>query len=179
MTMLYKVAEGAVENTHYGLALARVVPLPPGLVERATYVAQKLERHVQKRKKASVAVIKERRRKLILNLKEHLVQAQSGVMEGDVLTAWLKELQKEFVTRMTAIDAEAARAEEDSESEDEEADGDGDEDMRERSMRSGGSYEREDRLETSGSQPSVISVDSRITSTESESTMRAVSENER
>ena len=34
--------------------------------------------------------------KLVLSLKEHLVQAHAGVLEGEVLTAWLKELQKEY-----------------------------------------------------------------------------------
>ena len=120
MKMLYKIAEGAVQESHYGLALARVVPLPTGLLEHAEHVAHRLERQAFKHKKASVAVIHERRRKLILNLKEHLVQAHNGTMEGEVLTAWLKELQKEFVVRMTAIDAEAARAELGSDSESEE-----------------------------------------------------------
>jgi len=114
MTMLYKVAEGAVREKHYGLKLACVVPLPPALIEVATQVAEKLEKSVQKRKRASAAVVSERRRKLILNLKEHLVQARNGVMEGEVLAAWLKELQREFVVRMTAIEGEAAATQSDS-----------------------------------------------------------------
>ena len=128
MNMLYKIAEGAVKETHYGLALARLVPLPPVVVDHAIRVAKKLERQSLKSKKRSATVIRERRRKLILNLKEHLIQAQSGVMEGEVLTDWLKELQKEFVSRMTAIDAEAAKLEEETESGDEETEEDEDED---------------------------------------------------
>lgn len=108
MTMLYKIAEGAVQEQHYGLKLARVLPLPPKVLETAEEVAAKLESHVAKRKKTSALVIKERKRKLILHLKEHLTQAKNGVMEGEVLANWLRELQKEFVVRMTAIDAEAA-----------------------------------------------------------------------
>jgi DNA mismatch repair protein MSH4 len=110
MTMLYKIAEGAVQEQHYGLKLARVLPLPPKVLEIAEEVAEKLECHVAERKKSSSLVIKERRRKLILHLKEHLTQANNGVMEGEVLANWLKELQKEFVVRMTAIDAEAVEA---------------------------------------------------------------------
>lgn len=117
MTMLYKIAEGVVKEEHYGLALAKVVPLPAAVIEHAEVVAKKLEHHVRRRKKTSAAVIHERRRKLILNLKEHLVQAQSGVMEGEVMASWLKELQREFIVRMTAIDAEAAQAEAMSDSE--------------------------------------------------------------
>lgn len=166
MTMLYKATQGVVREVHYGLALARVVPLPPGIVEHATAVAHKVERHMLQKKKASETILREKRRKLILNLKEHLVQAHDGVLEGEVLTAWLKELQKEFVNRMTALEAEAARAGNESEE-----DGDEDEEMRDRSA-----SQDEERPSTSASQPSVISIDSRITSTESESTFRAMSE---
>jgi DNA mismatch repair protein MSH4 len=166
MTMLYKVTEGVVKEAHYGLTLARLVPLPPGVVEHATLVAQKVEQHMLRKKKASETVLKEKRRKLILNLKEHLVQAHTGVLEGEVLTAWLKELQKEFVNRMTALEAEAARIGQESDEEDVE-----DEEMRDRSE-----IDEEERPSTYASQPSVITVDSRITSTESESTIRAMSE---
>ncbi|KAF2185031.1 hypothetical protein K469DRAFT_577714 [Zopfia rhizophila CBS 207.26] len=167
MTMLYKIAEGAIKESHYGLALARVIPLPPGLVEHATYIAQKLEHQVLKRRKTSTRVIHERRRKLILNLKEHLVQAQNGVMEGEVLAAWLKALQKEFVLRMTAIDKEVARAEQESE----------DEEMVDGTEHTESDHE-EERPTRSARQPSVITVNSGTATTESGSTVRAVSENE-
>ncbi|KAH9867382.1 hypothetical protein IAQ61_007974, partial [Plenodomus lingam] len=110
MTMLYKATQGVVKEAHYGLTLARVVPLPPGVVENATQVAQQLERHMLQRKQTCATVLRQKRRKLILNLKEHLLQAHSGVLEGEVLTAWLIELKKEFVNRMTAIEAESAGA---------------------------------------------------------------------
>lgn len=122
MTMLYKIAQGAVRESHYGLALARVVPLPPGLVDHAAVVAQKLERRMLRKKKTSEIVLKEKRRKLILNLKEHLVQAHNGILEGEVLTAWLKELQKEFINRMTALEAEVDSTRQDAGDEDEEID---------------------------------------------------------
>ncbi|KAL1654742.1 MutS protein msh4 [Didymella pomorum] len=158
MTMLYKITQGAVQETHYGLTLARVVPLPPGLVDHAAAVAQKLKRHMLRKKKTSEIVLKERRRKLILKLKEHLMQARNGILEGEVLTAWLKELQKEFVTRMTTLEAEAASVRQETDDEDKEM---------------GGGSEC---LGTFASQPSVMSISSRMTSTESESTIRAMSE---
>ena len=163
MTMLYKATQGVVKQSHYGLTLARVVPLPPGVVEHATFVAQKLERHMLQKKKASETVLKEKRRKLILNLKEHLVQAQTGVLEGEVLTAWLKELQKEFINRMMALEAEAASAGQESANEDDE-------------MRDGSERDEEERPSTYASEPSVMTIDSHITSTESDSTIRAMSE---
>ncbi len=163
MTMLYKVAQGTVKESHYGLTLARVVPLPAGLVDRAATVAQHLERHMLRKKKTSEIVLREKRRKLILNLKEHLVQAKSGVLEGEVLSAWLKELQKEFVNRMTALEAEAASVREQSEDEDE-------------NMEEGNETDEQQRLGTSARQPSVMTISSSNTSTESESTIRAMSE---
>lgn len=137
--------------------------MPPGVVDYAAEIAQKLEAHVLKKKKASETILREKRRKLILNLREHLIQAQTGVLEGEVLTAWLKELQKEFVNRMTALEAEASSARQESEEEDEDVI------MRE------GSFAEEERPSTQASQPSVISIDSTIT-TESESTVRAMSQ---
>lgn len=163
MTMLYKVSEGAVKESHYGLRLARVVPLPPGLVDRAEAVAQKLERHMLRKKKNSEIVLREKRRKLILNLKEHLVQAHTGVLEGATLTAWLKELQREFVSRMTVLEAEATSISQESDDEDE-------------SMEDVSHPDDQQRLDTSANSPSVVSISSMMTSTESESTFRAMSE---
>ncbi|KAK7542311.1 muts domain V-domain-containing protein [Phyllosticta citribraziliensis] len=112
MHMLYKVAEGPVQERNYGLALARVVPLPPDMIQTATDVATRLVQNLDRKKRTSTAVVRERRRKLILNLKEHLMQARAGNMEGQTLKGWLKELQREFIVRMAAIDAEAQEAEE-------------------------------------------------------------------
>ncbi|KAF2206079.1 hypothetical protein GQ43DRAFT_406197 [Delitschia confertaspora ATCC 74209] len=198
MNMLYKIAEGAVKESHYGLALARVVSLPPGLVDHAMYCAKKLEKHVLQRKRKSAAVIHERRRKLILNLKENLIQAQSGVMEGEVLATWLKELQKEFVLRMSAIDAETARQDDDTEDDEEEEHDDDDEVMEDglddetKDGKIEGSREDDDveiedvdlgtesgwheQRSQTHRQPSTITVDSGTTSS---STVRAISENER
>jgi DNA mismatch repair protein MSH4 len=115
-----------VQEQHYGLALAKVVPLPQRVIDVAEQVAQRLEGDVKRRQKTSPAVIRERRRKLLLTLKEHLVQAYQGTMEGEVLASWLKQLQKEFIKRMTAIEVEVAEAEEEMATGD---DGDGDVEM--------------------------------------------------
>ncbi|KAK4897518.1 MutS protein msh4 [Elasticomyces elasticus] len=125
MCMLYRIAAGTVEEEHYGLKLARVVPLPEGVVEHAEVVAGVLERVGERRKKRSLTIVKARRRKLLLNLKEHLVQAKGGRMEGEGLRTWLKELQGEFVVRMLALDEEARKAELGVESDDEDEDGGG------------------------------------------------------
>lgn len=119
MKMLYKVAGGAVQEEHYGLALAKVVNLPQDVLQIAEQVSKKLTSNMEKRKKNSKAVALARRRKLILSLREQLIQAYEGNMNGKVLATWLKKLQDEFVNRMAAIDADAASAMEESDEESE------------------------------------------------------------
>lgn len=162
MTMLYKTTQGVAKEVHYGLALARIVPLPPGVVEHATVIARQIEGRAIQNKKASETVLKEKRRKLILNLKEHLVQAHNGVLEGEVLSAWLHELQKEFVNRMTTLEAEARSTSNENKE-------DVDERTRDRST-------SEERPSTRASQLSIVSVSSDTTSPDSDSTVREISE---
>ena len=113
MTMLYKISNGCVQEEHYGLALAKVVDLPPNVIHVAEQVSKTLSSNTEKRKKNSKTIALARRRKLVLSLREQLVQAKEGNMEGAVLGLWLKKLQDEFVIRMSAIDAEVAVAEDD------------------------------------------------------------------
>ena len=110
MKMLYKVASGVVQEEHYGLALARVVNLPPEVLQVAERVSKKLTSNMEKRKQNSKTIALARRRKLILSLREQLIQAYEGNMNGKVLATWLQKLQDEFVNRMAAIDADAASA---------------------------------------------------------------------
>ncbi len=173
MTMLYKATQGIVKESHYGLKLACVVPLPPGLVDHATFISQKLEHAMLRKQKAADTILKEKRRKLILNLKEHLVQAQSGVLEGEVLTAWLRELQKEFVTRMTALEEEAGSFGQ--ESGDEEMGDAQDHDEEEMSSR----QRREHSVITISSGTSSAESGPGVLDTSESSTVRAVSDNER
>jgi DNA mismatch repair protein MSH4 len=109
MTMHYRLAEGAVKNCHYGLAFARVFPFPRSMIKKAELVSKVLQERVHARKKTSSIVITQRKRKLLLGLKEHLEQARDGCLEGEALRSWLMRLQEEFVNRMTAIDEEAGR----------------------------------------------------------------------
>ncbi|TKA26267.1 hypothetical protein B0A50_05046 [Salinomyces thailandicus] len=109
MEMLYRVSSGTVQEEHYGLKLAKVVPLPPSVVRDAEHVANTLEEQVKNKSKCSVTIVQARRRKLLLNLKEHLMQAKSGGMDDANLRQWLLDLRKELVNRMCALDEEARR----------------------------------------------------------------------
>ena len=112
MKMLYRVKSGYSQDEHYGLALARVINLPPQVLATAETVSRTLRENVEKKKRSTKAVALARRRKLVLGLREQLVQAKAGRMQGVVLATWLKNLQDEFVRRMAAIDEEIARADE-------------------------------------------------------------------
>ncbi|KAI9739771.1 MAG: MutS protein msh4 [Cirrosporium novae-zelandiae] len=107
MTMLYRVADGVVEETQYGLALAKVASLPENVVRTAATVSGKLNELIEKKKKGNRALAVARRRKLIFGLKEQLEQAREGKMEGAVLWNWIKRLQVEFATRLAAIEKDA------------------------------------------------------------------------
>ena len=114
MKMLYKVADGAVKEQHYGLALAKVVDLPPQVIQVAEVVSKKLTANLERRKKSSKTILLARRRKLILCLREQLLQAREGNLQGKVLATWMKMLQDEFVNRMATLEADVAAADEDS-----------------------------------------------------------------
>ena len=120
MTMLYKISNGYVQEEHYGIALAKVLDFPPDVIKVAEEVSKTLTRNAEKKKKSSKTLALARRRKLVLSLREQLVQAKEGNMQGNVLALWLKKLQDEFVNRMSAIDAEIAAASEEEESGEEE-----------------------------------------------------------
>jgi DNA mismatch repair protein MSH4 len=120
------------------LALARVVGLPPDVLDRATFVSKTLSGKLEQNKRKSAAYNLSRRRRLVLKLKETLLQARDGMMEERALRSWLCKLQDEFVAQMTAVpvDAEEEGGEEE-EGEDEDEHEEGSE-----------STDEEDRMET-------------------------------
>ena len=110
MKMLYKISDGYEEEKFYGLTLAKVIDLPADVIATATKVSETLHRRNEARRSNAKVLAVARRRKLILSLREQLIHAKNGTMEGDVLRQWLKRLQDEFAVRMAAIDAEAVAA---------------------------------------------------------------------
>jgi DNA mismatch repair protein MSH4 len=113
MTMLYRIAEGLVPDRRYGLALAQLVDLPLGVLDRARTVSDALDRLSQQRNSPSRALAIARRRKLLLSLREQLLLARDGPMDGDELRRWLLRLQNAFALRMAAIDEELSSSHDD------------------------------------------------------------------
>ncbi|CRG91202.1 MutS protein homolog 4 [Talaromyces islandicus] len=70
MTMLFKVEEGHVQEKLYGLALARVLPFPPQVLEVAQSVSEYLYENAERRASSSKALATSRKRKLVLHLRE-------------------------------------------------------------------------------------------------------------
>lgn len=106
MLMLYKLERGIVKEKHYGIALAKVIALPSQVIETAEHVSQTITRNSERQRKTSRVILAARRRKLVLSVREQLVQAKESTMDGQILYHWLRELQAEFVRRMDALDQE-------------------------------------------------------------------------
>jgi DNA mismatch repair protein MSH4 len=106
MTMLFKVEEGHVQEKFYGIALARVLPFPPQVLEVAQTVSKYLHENAERRASSSKALATARKRRLVLHLREQLLQAYNGSIDGEELRLWLQRLQGEFALKMAAIEAD-------------------------------------------------------------------------
>lgn len=113
MIMIYKLARGFVQEEHYGIALARVVGLPSQVLNVAEKVSHELDAQAAAKKQSSRARALAKRRKLVLGLKEQLIQARDSPMEGKALLSWLRTLQEAFVERMEQISNDALNNDED------------------------------------------------------------------
>ncbi|CZT09929.1 related to MSH4-meiosis-specific protein [Rhynchosporium graminicola] len=107
MKMLYKIQNGYVQEQHYGLALARVVDLPPNVLEVAERVSGALEAQAAAKRQSSRSQALIKRRQLVRDLREQLQQAADGPLNDKALTSWLSRLQTEFIVRMDALDNDA------------------------------------------------------------------------
>lgn len=115
MTMYYKITEGPNKTQFYGLTLAKLVDFPSGVLETAHGVSEELNRISQRRHSQTKALAIARKRKLILSLREELLLARNGTMEGHALRKWLKRLQDEFTLQMAAANEDLAGFDEDEE----------------------------------------------------------------
>ncbi|KAL4866084.1 hypothetical protein BDV12DRAFT_139387 [Aspergillus spectabilis] len=108
MTMFYKITEGPNQVKFYGLTLAKLIDFPPGVLETAHDVSEELNLLSIRRHSQTKALAIARKRKLILSLREQLLQARAGNMEGQTLRKWLKWLQDEFTEQMAAANGDIA-----------------------------------------------------------------------
>ena len=109
MKMLYKVAQGPVQEQHYGIALAKVVGLPFDILEIAKEISCSIQASGCNNQENPHAVLRYRKEKLFLSLSEHLVHVKEGSLRGPMLRAYLKKLQDEFVCRFSELEDEERR----------------------------------------------------------------------
>ncbi|KAK6538181.1 MutS protein msh4 [Orbilia ellipsospora] len=102
-SMLYKIANGAATEKHYGINLARIIGLPPQIIARASEVSNTIAQNAEQKRISSKGYIKSQRQKLVLKLVEHLQQARSSSMTDLALRKWLKRLQQDFVEKMSEL----------------------------------------------------------------------------
>ncbi|OQE28671.1 hypothetical protein PENSTE_c003G06774 [Penicillium steckii] len=106
MTMLYQIAEGPVPDRRYGLALAKLVDLPPAVLEVAEKVSKTLDNIALKRNCKSRTVVIAKKRRLLLSLREQLLIARKSTMDDESLRRWMIRLQEEFSKRMASLEEE-------------------------------------------------------------------------
>lgn len=129
ITMLYKVRHGFEREEHYGLALARIVDLPPQILSVAEEVSKALKAQAEARKTSSRSFVIARKRKLVLGMHEMLKQARDGAMNEKALAAWLAKLQTEFVLKMSLLDEQTGGGEDRGEDENSVVEDVGDDDV--------------------------------------------------
>ena len=104
MKMLYRIAQGPVEEANYGITLAKVIGIPPAILARAEEVSNNIRQNREHRVSNPRSLIQARKRKLLLGLEEHLVQVKEGSLRGEKLRVYLKGLQDEFVRRFSELE---------------------------------------------------------------------------
>lgn len=109
MTMLYRITEGPVPVRRYGIILAKLVDLPPNILEVAENVSETFDRISQRRNRDSRSIGIARKRKLLLSLREQLLIARDNKMDDESFYCWLKKLHHEFPLQMARVDEEIGR----------------------------------------------------------------------
>ncbi|TLS26307.1 hypothetical protein PpBr36_04971 [Pyricularia pennisetigena] len=117
ITMIHKIAKGPLRDDSYGIDLARVIGFPPSFIEHAQKLAEILRRNAAAKKQSSSQHKLMRRRALVTNLQELLIQARDANMDDSALLTLLKRLQADFVNRMAEIDEENKSTDEQQENE--------------------------------------------------------------
>ena len=117
LTMLYKIASGAVQETNYGIQFAKTIGFPSSFLETAEKAAATLRMDAEAKKRDSSSRRLTARRKLVLCLHETLVQAEQGDMDDAALGRFLCRLQADFVVRMEDLENSAVGVIEEADSE--------------------------------------------------------------
>lgn len=111
MRMRYRVSDGCEEQKFYGLALAQIVDLPEEVMEIAVAASKQTNARNDMKQKSLKPLTIAKRRKLAVHMRETITQATNGELENKELFVKMQRLQREFLVRMAAIDAEVSAME--------------------------------------------------------------------
>ncbi|CAJ0847078.1 4505_t:CDS:10 [Entrophospora sp. SA101] len=101
---LYKVKDGRNDDEHYGLRFGQLIGLPDDVIQKATEVSHKLKELIDANKEKSSSNKITKRRQLLLQLIEHLLQIKrSSNLDKDSLRRYLKMVQEGFITKMEEL----------------------------------------------------------------------------
>jgi DNA mismatch repair protein MSH4 len=104
MCMTYKVAEGPLKEKGYGIGLAAAFGFPKRMLEVAHGVAEALRSQAEERQRSGKARRVLERRKLLLMLRETLMQVWESRLGDQNLREYLERLQKEYIERLSALE---------------------------------------------------------------------------
>lgn len=107
MTMLYQIAKGPVPDRRYGLALAKLVDLPPAVLQAAESVSEILDQLVRQRNCTTSTIAIAKKRRLLLSLREQLLIARNCTMDDDSLRRWMIKLQEGFSKSMATLELDS------------------------------------------------------------------------
>lgn len=107
MTMLYQIAKGPVPDRRYGLALAKLVDLPPAVLQVAESISETLDQLARQRNCNSRTVAIAKKRRLLLSLREQLLIARNSTMDDDSLRRWMIKLQDGFSASMATLEQDS------------------------------------------------------------------------
>ncbi|CAG8564154.1 9477_t:CDS:10 [Paraglomus brasilianum] len=103
MKYLYKVKDGSTNEEHYGLKFGQLVGLPEDVIQRASEVSYKLKELIDAGRQRSATNKLLQKRKLLLQLAQHLSSIRSSSLDKETLKDYLRRMQEEFVERMEKL----------------------------------------------------------------------------
>ena len=104
MAMLYKIADGPLQDRHYGLAIARLLSFPLHMLDVAGRVSGALSSKIEEQARQSTSLVVGGRRRLLLSLREQLFQVGEGALVGEELRRWLVGIRDEFTLMMADVE---------------------------------------------------------------------------
>jgi DNA mismatch repair protein MSH4 len=103
---VYKIGHGTVDDDHYGLRLARSMEFPPEFMEYAEQAIRELDEIRKANAMSKEEACVRNTKMLVMNLYRTLQSLPSSSLSGQVLVDYLVNLQKEFITKLAALETD-------------------------------------------------------------------------